>query len=81
MKEKVEVMIYTCDGCGRRVPDIDEETPAYGFFGGYVNQHDSSHGVGVDSWFACREKCITKAITTALRRAWCGCKVGCEQCS
>lgn len=79
-KTTKKVTIYTCDGCGKQVPELDEFTEVYGYWGGKVSHVDASHGNSVKEWFACDTECVQAAIVNALRRAWCGCNTGCEQC-
>jgi hypothetical protein len=66
--KKVEVLVVTCDGCGKQfIQDVDDPETALGYYGD-VMAHYESGGHGAE-WFACQERCIRKAIVNSLERA------------
>lgn len=79
-ERKVRVTEYTCDGCGVRRYSPDDDAEVLGYFGGPVSAVTGTSGNSIKSWYACSEDRIQSAVVNALRRAWCGCKTGCEQC-
>jgi hypothetical protein len=65
-----KIWAYTCDGCGKIVPDADGG-PANGLSGRVQQFSDGSGSARVD-WFACSMVCLQQAIVTVLESAW-GC--------
>ena len=70
MRTEQSVIIVTCDGCGNEhiVRSDDDELPMG--FHGQVFQIGGGGGSGTETWFACRERCIGRAVKAAVARAW-----------
>ena len=67
MMETIEVQRYTCDGCGRVVMAQSADD----FIGIEGNAFEATQVVGSGAeWFACQRKCVSKAVATALDKAW-----------
>lgn len=58
--EDVKATQYTCDGCGSVHLILSGEELPYGYHGSHM-QISNWGGTG-GAWFACRRRCILKAI-------------------
>lgn len=65
MIREVKCKEYTCDGCGE-VQLVLDEVEVLGISGDAFEQNGA--GGWSAGWFACKRKCIAKAIATALDR-------------
>ena len=65
--ENMEVQVTTCDGCGKRIVNVDNGDPVLGYHGA-VMHHYAMGGNGAE-WFACRDRCIKNAVVNSLRKA------------
>ena len=66
------MVVTTCDGCGKQFAETEQEAdlePLMGFHG-TVWQISGCGGSGSVDWYACKERCIAKAVKTAVARAW-----------
>jgi len=65
----VTATVWECDGCGKQyiIPDGDNLPP--GFYG-TVDEVGALGNSGTVEWYACKSKCVTKAIAEALRREY-----------
>jgi hypothetical protein len=69
VRTEKSVVIVTCDGCHREyIVDEDGELPQG--YHGTVFHITGGGGSGREEWFACRERCIAKAVKAAVTRAW-----------
>jgi hypothetical protein len=63
----LEYDVYECDGCGKVVTVLkDQPELPYGYHG-QVTQVGDFGGFTAD-WFACRQRCVGKAVIAALGR-------------
>lgn len=67
-KETRQVVIHTCDNCGKEFPESPDGEGPDGFYGSGTYEQGSWGVAAVTDWFACKAACIRGAVVKALER-------------
>ncbi len=59
-REQVTLVVWTCDGCGKRVQGSPDGERAWGYHGDVM--HVGAHGGNGGEWYACGRRCIRNAV-------------------
>lgn len=66
MQETVEMIEWTCDGCGKVAHLRPSDGLPYGYHGTVAEAHTNGVDASDVHWFACRRACIQKATLSVL---------------